>query len=79
MQRSELKTIVVEALKAHNGKAHLTQVAKYIWENYADELAKSGPLAYTWQYDIRWAATGLRKDGVLAEPDDNKGVWSLLV
>lgn len=41
------------------------EVAKYIWDNYEVEIKLSGNLLYTWQYDARWAATEMRKEGVL--------------
>ncbi len=75
--RSDLFDLVLEALEHHGGKAHLQQVAKYIWDNYSGELGRS-PLAYTWQYDYRWVASELRKQGKLLPADDcPKGVWIL--
>jgi len=37
-----------------------------------------GDLFYTWQYDMRWAATKLRRDGKLkAATRSPKGTWEL--
>lgn len=77
--RDNLKTFVLEALVVHNGKAHLTQVAKHIWDNHLVEIQAATSLKYTWQYDMRWAATRLRKEGVLKPAEScDKGVWELV-
>lgn len=48
------------------------------WEKYEEELANSGDLFYTWQHDIRWAATHLRDKQILKEAGESpKGVWEL--
>jgi hypothetical protein len=77
-QKSDLKAWVVEALHAQGGRAHLIDVAKYIWNEYKEELERSGDLFYTWQYDMRWAATALRKRGVM-KPSvmSPSGKWEL--
>ncbi len=76
-KRSDLKDAVLAAVRALGGRAHLIQIAKYIWDNHKNELEAS-PLLYTWQYDMRWAATRLRQEKVLksAESSD-KGIWEL--
>jgi hypothetical protein len=67
-----------KALKVYNGRATIVNVCKYIWENYETELRRSGDLFYTWQYDIRWAATRLRKQGIMRAPEQSpKGIWEL--
>ena len=48
----DLKEWIVEALKAHGGCAHPSDVAKYIWVNYQDELQGAGDLFYTWQHEV---------------------------
>nr|WP_249316779.1 hypothetical protein [Bacillus sp. FJAT-50079] len=69
---------IIEALKANENSATLLDICKYVWKNYEEELRKSGDLFYTWQYDIRWAATKLRKDGrLLSAKQSPKGVWEL--
>ncbi|MFT4150441.1 MAG: hypothetical protein QM656_09605 [Paracoccaceae bacterium] len=65
--KDTLKIWVKEALSEFGGSAKLVEVAKYIWENHEQELRSSGDLFYTWQYDMRWAATSLRRAGVMAE------------
>jgi hypothetical protein len=69
---------IVEALRAHQGSARLVEICRYVWERHEDELRRSGDLFYTWQYDIRWAATNLRHAGVLkAATVSPIGVWEL--
>lgn len=63
--KEDLKKWVVAALTSLGGKAWPTEVAKYIWDNYEADIRRSGSLLYTWQYDARWAATAMRKSGVL--------------
>ena len=78
MKKSDLKDCVVNALKANNGKAKLVQVCKFIWSNYKTELENSGDLFYTWQYDVRWAALNLRKEGIMKSADEQKNnFWEL--
>jgi hypothetical protein len=65
-------------LKAHGGSATIVEVCKFVWQHHENELRSAGSLFYTWQYDIRWAATRLRKQGILgpaiAAPS---GTWIL--
>ncbi|MAN98240.1 hypothetical protein [uncultured Roseovarius sp.] len=65
--REDLKKWVVEALKDHGGQAALIDVAKHIWKHHEVELRASGDLFYKWQYDMRWAAMVLRKQGVMSD------------
>lgn len=65
MKKKDLKIWVQKALEANNGKAKLVTVCKFIWANYKSELENSGDLFYTWQYDVRWAALQLRKEGIM--------------
>ena len=68
LNKSELKKWVKDALRQHGGTASLLDVAKHIWTNHESDLRASGDLFYTWQYDMRWACTDLRKDGDVEEP-----------
>ncbi len=78
VRREDLHGWVVEALNAHHGSASVVEVCKYVWENYEDELRRSGDLFFTWQYDIRWAALNLRKKGILREVTlSPKRTWQL--
>jgi hypothetical protein len=50
-----------------------------VWKNHENELRRSGDLFFTWQYDIRWTATQLRKEGVMRAANlSPKGTWELV-
>ena len=40
-------------------------VAKHIWDHHEADLRTAGDLFYTWQYESRWAAQNLQKEGRL--------------
>lgn len=69
---------IVDALKAHGGRASLLAVAEHIWANHKLELEADKKIFFTWQYRMRWAATKLRKTGVMKAADQliNKA-WEL--
>jgi hypothetical protein len=72
IDRETLMDWVVEALRARGGSSSVVGVAKYIWDHHEKELRAGGDRFYTWQYDIRWAAKGLRDKGVLKAVNDSK-------
>jgi hypothetical protein len=77
--RQDLTKWLVEALETNQGSASITEICKYIWEHYRKELRKSGNLFFTWQYDVRWAATKLRKKGIMRAANlSSKGIWELV-
>lgn len=49
----------------YGGAGWPRDVAKYIWNTYETEIRRSDSLLYTWQYDVRWTAMAMRKEGVL--------------
>jgi hypothetical protein len=50
-----------------------------VWKEHKDEPESSGDLFFTWQYDIRWIATQLRKKGVMrAVASSESGIWELV-
>lgn len=63
--KDDLQEWVIDALRDLGGEAHLTAVARHIWEHHESELRTSGDLFYTWQYDMRWAAQRLQVAGRL--------------
>lgn len=65
--KADLVDWLVECLEALGGTASLLDVSKELWQRHEEDLRDSGDLFYTWQYDLRWAATKLRKQGRLAE------------
>ena len=73
-----MKEWVWRALDAKGGKAQIVDVAKHIWTHHQADLTASGKMLYTWQYDMRWAATQLRQDGRMIAADEcPRGVWAL--
>lgn len=77
--REDLRNWLIESLKANRGSASIVEVCEYVWDNYKNELKKSGNLFFTWQYDIRWAATQLRKKGIIRGVNlSPKGIWELV-
>jgi hypothetical protein len=74
--RRDLIPIVEAAIRHNGGKAPIVKIAQYIWERHHREIAKSGKMLFTWQYEMRWAATELRKLGKLTDPV--RGIWQLV-
>ena len=73
-----LQDWVREALLALGGRAKLVDVAKEIWSQHEDDLKNSRDLFYTWQYDMRWSATALRRAGIMKPTQlSQEGVWEL--
>lgn len=75
--REDLKNWICGALAALGGEAKLVDVARHIWAENEGELRSSGDLFYTWQYEMRWAATRLREEGRLVAADKKDRVWRL--
>ena len=74
--RADLPEWALEALAELGGTAHPVEVAKVVWRRHEPDLRASGDLFYTWQYDLRWAGTTLRKQGLLY--DNARGQkWAL--
>jgi hypothetical protein len=69
--KQDLRQWVLEALRVHGGRARLVDVARTVWDEHEPELRQSGDLFYTWQYDMRWAATQLRHEGLLVPADQS--------
>lgn len=77
-RKEDLQEWVVDALKHHDGKGTIVQVSKHVWDHHEKELQESGDLFYTWQYDLRWAANRLRREGRMRAAEDSpSGIWEL--
>lgn len=63
--KSDLVEWLRAGLEAQDGRATILDVCRWVWHEHGKDLERSGDLFYTWQYDIRWAATKLRKTGVI--------------
>jgi hypothetical protein len=73
-----LRQWIEDALTSMGGSATIVEVCKHIWRNHEDDLWDSGDLFYTWQYDVRWAATDLRGRGIMREDSESpRGLWEL--
>lgn len=78
MTRQDLPNKLENILKSIGGKGSIVEVCKAFWGKYEDDLRESGDLFYTWQYDIRWAATELRKNKKMKSAETSeKGIWEL--
>lgn len=78
--REDLPKIVRKSLKKLGGEAPVVDVAAHIWKKYERKLIKSGDLYYTWQHDIRLAATKLRREGrMVPAAESPAGIWQLRV
>jgi hypothetical protein len=76
--KKDLQNWITEALIANRGSATLLEICKYVWANHEKDLRQSGDLFFTWQYDIRWAATSLREKGkILPANQSPRGIWEL--
>lgn len=79
MTRYDLPDMLYAAIKAMGGKTNIIDVCKYFWEHHGPELQSSGDLFYTWQYDIRWAATELRKSKRMKAAEISpRGIWEIV-
>jgi len=77
--KHDLGDWVVEALRAHGGSARIPEICSHVWSSHEAELRSSADLFFTWQYDIRWAATALRQGRVLKAAEISPhGVWELV-
>jgi hypothetical protein len=76
--REDLVDWLEVALRSQGGSATIVEVCEHVWRHRERDLRDSCNLFYTWQYDIRWAATKLRHRGVMRAADESPvGVWEL--
>lgn len=79
MKRTDLPEYLFATLISIGGKGSIVEICKRFWKEHSDELEKSGDMFYTWQYDIRWAATELRKQKrIKAAGISPKGTWEII-
>jgi len=78
MDKEELVKLLEDALIANGGSGNIVQLCRWVWEHQIQHLSKNDNLFYTWQYDIRWAATKLRRMGIIKDVQQSAmGVWEL--
>lgn len=76
--KRDLREWVLRAVTELGGSATVVQVAEWIWWHHEQDLRAAGPLFYTWQYDMRWAAQTLRDEGRLRSTSRGPGSrWAL--
>jgi hypothetical protein len=76
--KHDLGDWIVDALRSAGGRATIVSVCEHVWRQHEADLRASGDLFFTWQYDIRWAATNLRHGRVLKAAEVSpRGVWEL--
>ena len=76
--KHDLGDWLVAALRDRGGSARIADICGYVWDHHEEDLRQSGDLFFTWQYDIRWAATNLRQARILRPAASSpKGVWEL--
>ena len=79
LKKNELPNIIHRILLESKEPLTIIEISKLIWKQYKLNLLVSGDLFYTWQYDFRWAATELRKRGVMkSNQESKKGFWELI-
>ena len=67
-----------QSFKKLGGKGSIVEIAKVIDNTYKKEIKAAGDLYYTWHYDMRWAATQLRKQNILKPAvHPYNGIWEL--
>jgi len=69
--KKDLMPWIVEALNALGGRGRIWEICEQIWDKHEKDLQTAGPLFYTWQYDMRWAAQKLQKEGKLSKAGKN--------
>lgn len=78
MKRSDLPNLLYNLISSLGGSAKVIDIFKAFWIAYQTDLKNSGNLFYTWNYDIRWAATELRKSGRMKPASETpKGTWMI--
>jgi hypothetical protein len=79
LKKKELPNIIHKLLIDSGKPLSIMDISKLIWKQYKLNLIVSGDLFYTWQYDFRWAATELRKRGIMKScQESKKGFWELI-
>ena len=65
-------------MRISGGSASFLDISKYVWEHRESDIRAIDDLLYEWQYELRWAAYFLRRDGALrAASDSPRGIWEL--
>jgi len=87
MEKKDLPDLLYNTIKSLKGRSSMMAIFREFWRTHASKLKDEDELFYTWNYDIRWAATQLRKEGRMkpACSQENphgletspKGIWEI--
>ena len=76
--RKQITGWVVEALKDLGGSAGFLAISKHVWEHHEADIRAIEDLLYEWQYELRWSAFFLRREGILRGAKESpRGIWEL--
>lgn len=88
MKRTDLPNILYQIIEELGGRAKMMDIFKSFWAKYKNVLNENDDIFYTWNYDIRWAATQLRKEkrmkpaktieNTYGAPESPKGIWEII-
>jgi hypothetical protein len=79
MTKHDLPDLLHDTINYLGGSASIIEICKVFWSKHEMVLRNSGDLFYTWQYDIRWAATELRKTARMKSADlSPTGIWEII-
>lgn len=89
MTRKDLPNILYQIIYELGGSAEMIDIFKSFWSKYKNVLKETDDIFYTWNYDMRWAATQLRKDNrmkpaktkenTLGASESPKGIWEIII
>lgn len=78
INRETMSEWVVNALHALGGSADHLSVAKQVWKDHGEDIKAAGDYFSIWQYELRWSADKLRREGTMAPTEETaRGVWAL--
>lgn len=88
MERNDLPDFLYKIIDELGGKASMMSIFRKFWEKHGKELSSADDMFYTWNYDIRWAATQLRSQGRMkpaftkenthGAPMSPRGIWEIM-
>jgi len=89
MNKADLPNVLYKIIEDLGGSAPMIVIFRSFWKLHGKDLNENDDLFYTWNYDIRWAATELRKQGRMKaahrtkkcnERDDSSksGIWEII-
>ena len=74
-RNAQIEKMLIDALQYFGKPTLITDVNRYIWNKYENDIRMSDEMLYKWQYQLRWAATMLHQKGTITM--DKKGTYGL--